>query len=158
MSPNYLSLVLLLFITGLIFAAFHAPSPAMIARVSGQQVGRGMSLYMAAGELGRTVGPLLASWALLTFTLGGMFPIAILGWIASLMIFIRFRGIPVHVEKQTGFRVVIPIARRLFLPLIMITFFRSFLTTGLGVYLPNLLESEGARVGKAGSNLEMSQV
>ena len=156
-APNYLSLVLLLFITGLSIAAFHAPSPAMIARASGQQVGRGMSLYMAAGELGRTVGPLLASWALLTFTLGGMFPIAILGWIASLMIFIRFRGIPVHVEKQTGFRVVIPIARRLFLPLIMITFFRSFLTTGLGVYLPTLLESEGASIWKAGSTLAIYQ-
>src|SRR4030042_1359119 len=57
-APNYLSLVLLLFITGLSMAAFHAPSPAMIARASGQQVGRGMRLYMAAGELGRTVGPL----------------------------------------------------------------------------------------------------
>src|SRR4030065_783582 len=75
LAPNYLSLVILLFITGLSIASFHAPSPAMIARASGHQVGRGMSLYMAAGELGRTVGPLLASWALLTFTLGGMCPI-----------------------------------------------------------------------------------
>src|SRR4030043_2084942 len=41
LAPNYLSLVILLFITGLSIAAFHAPSPAMIARASGQQVGRG---------------------------------------------------------------------------------------------------------------------
>jgi FSR family fosmidomycin resistance protein-like MFS transporter len=155
--PNYLTLAVLLFITGMSIAAFHAPSPAMIARSSGHQVGRGMSLYMAAGELGRTVGPLLASWALLTFTLGWMFPIAIPGWIASLAIFIRFKGIPVHVEKQTGFRELIPIARKLFLPLIGIAFFRSFMITGLGVYLPTLLEGEGASIWKAGTTLAIYQ-
>src|SRR4030042_6715847 len=75
MAPNFISLAILLFVTGLSISAFHAPSPAMIARVSGYQVGRGMSLYMAAGELGRTIGPLVASWGLLTFTLGKMFPL-----------------------------------------------------------------------------------
>lgn len=156
-APSYFSLAILLFITGLSISAFHAPAPALIARASGRQVGRGMSLYMAAGELGRTVGPLLASWGLLTFTLGGMFPIAIPGWIASLAFFIRFKGIPVHVEKQTGFREVLPIARRLFIPLIGIVFFRSFLITGLGVYLPTLMEGEGASIWKAGTTLAIYQ-
>src|SRR4030065_1466299 len=110
-APNFISLAILLFITGLSITAFHSPSPAMIARVSGSQVGKGMSLYMAAGELGRTIGPLIASWGLLTFTLGGMFPIAIPGWVASLIIFIRFKGISVHVEKPIGIREAIPIAR-----------------------------------------------
>lgn len=158
LAPNYLSLAILLFITGISITAFHAPSPAMIARVSGRQVGRGMSLYMAAGELGRTIGPLLASWGLLTFTLEGMYPVAILGWIASLVIFIRFKGVPVHVEKQPGFRAVAPIARRLFLPIIGILFFRSFLITGLGVYLPTLLEAAGASVWKANATLAIYQL
>lgn len=156
-APNYISLVILLFITGMSIAAFHAPSPAMIARASGSRVGRGMSLYMAAGELGRTVGPLLASWGLLTLSLGRMFPIAIPGWIASLAIYIRFTGIPVHVEKQEGFREGLSAARRLFFPLIGIIFFRSFLITGLGVYLPTLLEGEGASIWKAGSTLAIYQ-
>ncbi|OGO14281.1 MAG: hypothetical protein A2029_07280 [Chloroflexi bacterium RBG_19FT_COMBO_47_9] len=157
-APNFISLAILLFITGLSITAFHSPSPAMIARVSGSQVGKGMSLYMAAGELGRTIGPLIASWGLLTFTLGGMFPIAIPGWIASLIIFIRFKGISVHVEKPIGIREAIPIARRLFLPLIGIIFFRSFLITGLGVYLPTLLEGEGASIWKAGTTLAIYQL
>lgn len=157
-TPNYLSLALLLLITGFSIAAFHALAPAMIARSSGQFVGRGMSLFMAAGELGRTVGPLLAAWGLLTFTLHGMFPIAILGWIASLAIFIRFRGIPVHVEKQPGFREILPLARTLFLPLIGIVFLRSLLTTGLGVYLPTLLQGEGASVWRADTTLAIYQL
>jgi FSR family fosmidomycin resistance protein-like MFS transporter len=156
-APNYAILVMLLFITGLSNAAFHALAPAMIARSSGQLIGRGMSLFMAAGELGRTVGPLLASWGLLTFGLHGMFPIAIPGWIASLSIYVRFRGIPVHAEKQTGFGELLPFARRLFLPLFAIMFFRSFLTTSLGVYLPTLLEGEGASIWQAGSTLAIYQ-
>ena len=158
LAPDYLTLAILLFITGLSITSFHAPSPAMIARVSGLQVGRGMSLYMAAGELGRTVGPLLASWGLLRLTLGGMFPIAIPGWIASFFILIRFRGTPVRLVKQSGLRQVLPLARRLFLPLTAIVFFRSFLITGLGVYLPTLLEGEGASILKANSTLAVYQL
>jgi len=158
LPPSYLSLMLLLFITGVSNAAFHALAPAMIARSSGRLVGRGMSLFMAAGELGRTIGPVLASWGLLTFTLQGMFPIAILGWIASLAIFLRFRGFPLHVEKQTGFRELLPFAGRLFLPLFAIMFFRSFLTTALGVYLPTLLEGEGASIWRANSTLALYQL
>ena len=32
-------------------AAFHAPASAMIAKVAGQRVGTGMSIFMATGEL-----------------------------------------------------------------------------------------------------------
>lgn len=157
-TPSYPSLALFLLITGISIAAFHALAPAMIARSSGHYVGRGMSLFMAAGELGRTIGPLLAAWGLLTFSLRGMFPIAIPGWLASLAIFIRFKGIPVHAKKQTGLRQVLPLARRLFLPLIGIVFLRSLITTGLGVYLPTLLSGEGASIWKADSTLAIYQL
>ncbi len=157
LPPSYLSLLIVLFITGLSIASFHAISPAMVARESGDQIGKGMSLFMAAGEMGRTIGPLIAAWALLTFTLRGMFPIAIPGWIASLIIFFRLKDLPVHIQKENGFREVLPAARRLFLPLFGITFFRSFLITGLGVYLPTLLQSHGATVWKADATLAIYQ-
>jgi MFS transporter, FSR family, fosmidomycin resistance protein len=156
-APSYISLLILLFITGLSIAAFHAPSPAMIARASAHQVGKGMSYYMAAGELGRTIGPLVASWGLLTFAFGRMLPLAIPGWIASLVLFFRFKGIAVHVDKQTGFREVIPNALRLFIPIVGIVFLRSFLITGMGVYLPTLLEGEGAGIWKASIALAIYQ-
>ena len=56
-APNYLSLVLLLLATGDSVTAFHAPAPALIGEVSGKYVRRGMSLFMAGGELGRALGP-----------------------------------------------------------------------------------------------------
>jgi FSR family fosmidomycin resistance protein-like MFS transporter len=157
-APNYLSLVILLFITGLSSASFHAISPSMIARSSGKQVGKGMSLFMAAGELGRTIGPLFAAWALLTFTMEKMLPVAIPGWIASLIIYFRYKSIPVHVEMQTGFREVLPLARQLFVPLVALIFFRSFMITGMGVFLPTLLQSEGASIWKADTTLAIYQL
>lgn len=157
-SPSYSSLLFLLFITGLSIAFFHSISPAMVARVSGHQVGRGMSFFMAAGELGRTVAPLVVSWSLLTLTLGKMYPLAILGWVASAIIYFRFRDIPVHVEKQAGLREVLPHASRLFLPLIGITFFRNFLVTGMSFYLPTFLTSEGSGMLRANISLSIFQL
>jgi FSR family fosmidomycin resistance protein-like MFS transporter len=157
-APTYPSLLVLLFITGLCIAAFHAISPAMVARVSGQQIGRGMSFFMAAGELGRAIAPLMVSWALLVFTLGRMLPIAIPGWIASLIIFLRFRGITIHVEKQTGFKQILPLVRKLYIPLFGVAFFRSFLITAMGVYLPTLLTSEGSGIWKANLSLSIYQL
>ncbi|MCA9971831.1 MAG: MFS transporter, partial [Anaerolineales bacterium] len=54
LTADYLLLALLLLAAGVSIAAFHAPAPAMVARVSGRQTGKGMSIFMASGELGRT--------------------------------------------------------------------------------------------------------
>ena len=72
LAPNYLSLAFILLLTGVSIAAFHAPAPAMIGRISGKQVGKGMSYFMASGELARTIGPLVAVWAVSLWTLDGV--------------------------------------------------------------------------------------
>ena len=63
LAPNEYALAILLFISGFSIAAYHALAPAMIGRVAGRQIGKGMSWFMAAGELSRTIGPLIAAWA-----------------------------------------------------------------------------------------------
>jgi FSR family fosmidomycin resistance protein-like MFS transporter len=156
--PNYASLVLLLLITGLSVAAFHAPSPSMVVSVSGKRTGTGMSFYMAAGELGRTLGPLLVAWAVALFTLEGIWRLAILGWIASIIMYNRFRKLTMHVQKQSGFRDMFPAATRLFTPLLLIVFTRTFLVTGVGVYLPTLLTSEGSSIWAASRALAVYQL
>jgi FSR family fosmidomycin resistance protein-like MFS transporter len=86
-----------------------------------------------------------------------MIPLAIPGWIASLILFIRFYGVKVYTEKKTGVSIVLPAALRLFVPMIGIIFFRSFLITGMGVYLPTLLTGEGAGIWKASIALAIYQ-
>jgi FSR family fosmidomycin resistance protein-like MFS transporter len=52
---NYFVVALLMLAGGVSIAAFHAPAPAMIGRLAGKRVGTGMSIFMASGELGRTL-------------------------------------------------------------------------------------------------------
>ncbi|MFV1959979.1 MAG: MFS transporter, partial [Planctomycetota bacterium] len=52
---DYVALAFLLLGMGVSIAAFHAPAPAMIGQIAGRRTGTGMSLFMAAGELARTV-------------------------------------------------------------------------------------------------------
>ena len=156
--PSYASLTLLLLITGLSIAAFHAPSPAMVVSVSGRQYGKGMSFYMAFGELGRTLGPLLATWGVALLSFEGMWRLAILGWLATIVMYFRFRKISMRIQRQSGFREMFPAATRLFIPLFLIVFARSFLVTGLGVYLPTLLNTEGSSLWAAGSALAIYQL
>lgn len=158
LAPNYASLALLLLITGLSVAAFHAPSPAMVTSVSGKQTGTGMSFYMASGELARTVGPLLAAWGVTMFTIQGMWRLAILGWLASIIMYGRFRKLTLRVQKQSGFRQMFPAATHLFIPLLLITLARSFLVTGLGIYLPTLLQGEGASIWASSRALAIYQL
>ena len=92
MANSYVLLALLLFVGGLSSAVFHAPAPAMIGRISGNRVGTGMSFFMAAGELGRTVGPLLVIAAVSWFGLEGIWRVAVFGWLASVFLYWRLRG------------------------------------------------------------------
>lgn len=156
-APNYLALAAILLATGVSVAAFHAPAPAMIAEVSHQKVGQGMSFFMAGGELGRTIGPLLAVWAVSVWTLDGIYRLMVLGWAASLVLFIRFRSIPAPVSTGGSLRAALPSLKTLFLPLLFVTFFRNFLVAGLSVYLPTFMNMEGASLMAAGGALSIYQ-
>jgi MFS family permease len=50
-----------------------------------------------------------------------------------------------------------PAATRLLIPLLLIVFARTFLVTGVGVYLPTLITSEGATIWAASRSLAIYQ-
>jgi FSR family fosmidomycin resistance protein-like MFS transporter len=154
-ANSYTALAILLVLAGFSIAAFHAPAPAMIARVSGHQVGKGMSFFMASGELGRTVGPLLAVWAASFWGLEGIYRLAVIGWAVSAILYIRFRDVPARPQKNVGFRAMIPTAWRLFIPLLFITISRDFLTVSLGTFLPTFMDSQGVSLWLAGGALSI---
>jgi FSR family fosmidomycin resistance protein-like MFS transporter len=154
-ASNYVSLAIILFTTGISVACFHVPAPAMIARVSGNQVGKGMSFFMAAGELSRSVGPLLAVWAVSMWTLDGFYRVVVLGWAASLILYFKLRDVPARVEQPMGFRSIIPLLRSVFLPLFVIMFFRIFLRESLTTFLPTYMNIEGANLWLAAGALSI---
>jgi FSR family fosmidomycin resistance protein-like MFS transporter len=155
LAPNYLTLAIILLAAGVSIAAFHAPAPPMIARISGNRLGKGMSLFMAGGELGRTVGPLLVVWAVSIWTLDGYFRIMVLGWATSLVLFWRLREVPARPDKRQSLRAILPAVRRLFVPLLGIVVPRAFMLTALAVYLPTFMSRQGASLWVAGASLSI---
>jgi len=145
---TYFILALLLLATGVSIASFHAPAPAMIARMAGTRVGRGMSIFMASGELGRTVGPLMAVAAIATWGLSediaGIWRLSAIGWLASAFLYWRLRNIPAQPERPENeqFRDVLPRIRGLFLILVWLMLPRHFMLAGLTIYLPTFMSHQ----------------
>ncbi|MBL7163729.1 MAG: MFS transporter [Anaerolineales bacterium] len=155
LAPNYLSLAFLFLLVGLSAAAFHAPAPAMIARISGRRIGLGMSLFMAAGELGRTLGPIIAISAVAAWSLDGIYRLIVIGWASSFVLLWRFRMVSSkdHLKKPGHLRALLPSIRTFFLPLAFITLSRAFLTASITTLLPTFLKGEGATFAMAGISL-----
>jgi MFS transporter, FSR family, fosmidomycin resistance protein len=159
LTSNYLVLVLLFFCAGISIAAFHATAPAMIGRVSGRKVGLGMSLFMAGGELAYTLGPLLAVWAVTTWTLDGYWRIVVIGWSASLILLWRLKsdgkGLAAKQEKPGSLRLIMPQLAATFIPLTFINLFRHPLMESMSTYLPTYLSGRGASLWLAGASLSI---
>ncbi|MBP6804789.1 MAG: MFS transporter [Chloroflexi bacterium] len=139
LTPTYLSLALLLLASGISIACFHAPAPAMVANISGKRVGKGMSIFMASGELGRTVGPVVAAAGVAWWGLEGMWRLMFVGWAVSVILYFRLRHVaatPARDPAQTALASMWPAARRVFLPLLWIMTGGMLLQVALTTYLP----------------------
>ncbi len=155
LMPTYSAAAVLLLAMGVSVAAFHAPAPAAIARIAGRSTGKGMSWFMAAGEMGRTLGPLLAVWAVSAWTLEGMWPVMLLGWAASGILLWRLQGVDVQPPKQESIRPILSRMGRVFLPLVFIVLFRNMLAVEVSTYMPTFLRQRGAALWLAGGALSI---
>jgi FSR family fosmidomycin resistance protein-like MFS transporter len=90
---SYLALAFLLLAVGVSVAAFHAPAGAMIGELAGNRVGAGMSIFMAAGELARTFGPIVAVAGVGWLGLEGLWRLSFVGWAVSGILFWRLHNI-----------------------------------------------------------------
>jgi FSR family fosmidomycin resistance protein-like MFS transporter len=139
LAPSYAVLTLLLLAAGISIAAFHAPAPAMIGRLAGNRVGKGMSIFMAGGELGRTLGPVVAVAGVGWFGLEGIWRLAFVGWAVSGILYLRLRDIaPVEARAVAAadLGALLPDLLRVFGPLIWLVSARVLLLVSLTVYLP----------------------
>ncbi len=161
LAPGYLAVAMLLFATGISVAMFHAPAPAMIARVSGFQVGTGMSFFMAAGEMARAVGPIVVAGGVTWFGLEGIWRLAVVGWLTSAFLYWRLRHISARSSTQRHASVssAWPIARRVFPPLIWLMLGRVFMMAALTTYLPLFVSDElGGSLWLAAASLTILEI
>ena len=156
MASSFWLLAVMLFATGASAAAFHVPAPAVIGRIAGAQVGKGMSFFMAAGELARAAGPLIVTWGLAEWTLEGIWRLAAIGWIASGVLFWRLRNVSTKSNRKRGaLREALPEFKRLFLPLAGLMLLRNPLITGMNLFLVVMLEREGYPLEQASAALSV---
>jgi len=145
LAPSYGVVCVLLSTAGFSAAVFHVPGPVMIARVSGSQVGKGMSFFMAAGEFARTVGPLVAVAAVALWGFEGSYPVMIIGLIASGLLYWRLRHATIHCEKRRDSSVVKTwqAMQHVLIPLTCLVVARALMVASLGAFLPTFLVSQG---------------
>jgi FSR family fosmidomycin resistance protein-like MFS transporter len=159
-APVYGVVCLLLLMAGLSTAVFHVYGPVMIARAAGDKLGRGMSFWMTAGELARTVGPLVAVWAVSLWTIEGIYPVASLGLAASVFLWLtleRGQRKPVKIGA-VRFRHVWQKMRGVMLPLSFIIFSRACVAATLVAFLPTYMVHRGASLFLGGASLSVLEL
>ncbi len=134
--PTYGTAALLLFCVGVNIMAFHAPAPAMIAHVAGDKVGRGMSFFMAAGELARSVGPLLVGFGVTEWGMQGLWRLMFFGWLSSAVLFWRLRDVSARRERRKGkSKPMLKRFARVFGPLLGVMLLRNMAASSLGIFM-----------------------
>ncbi len=153
LPTSYPLLALIILLAGISVVTFHAPAPAMVARASGSRIGKGMGWFMAGGELGRTVGPLVAVWAVSFWGLEGIYRVAVIGWLTTIVLFLRLPESKAEKRSLGSLESLKPKLLTLILPLAFIIFFRMFLAVSMTTYLPTYMDMKGASLWMAGGFL-----
>lgn len=158
LAPSYVVLALLLAVAGLNTAGLHAVAPAMAGRLSGEHLGRGMGLWMMAGELGRTIGPLVIVSAVSLFTLRGTVWLLPLGVATTAMLLLRLRSVsdgPPMLQEDIAWGTALRRMAPVMVPVAGIMLVRGLMQAAITSYLPTFLTLEGESLWFAGASLSL---
>ncbi len=159
--PSYLSLAILIFISGIGSSLFHVPTPVMMKVVSGKKPGVGMGFYMFGGEFARTIGPIIALWALDIWGFAGMFRLIPAGLVSSALLFYRFKNTDLRQNfnksgKNEGSHLnVFKTHIGILIPIALVTFVRGGMKSIFTYYLIGYLSNIGWGNWKAGFGLSV---
>ncbi len=148
-------LAVLMFTCGISGAAFHVTAPVLMRRVSGNQIGRGMSYFMFGGEIARTLGPLLITAAVSWWGLEGTWRLIPFGLVASLLLFFNLQSIDKSLIKQFQKKSKTHLSKSIreiapfFVLVTPILLFRGFSKTALTLFLPSYMVDSGASIKTA---------
>ncbi len=157
-APGYVALALMLLVTGLSVAAFHATAPVAIGYLSGNRLGRGMGFWMVGGELGRTLGPLVVVSALAVMSLQSMAFLSLAGIATSVILYFRLSDVPLRTRgdgEQVPWQMAVRAMRGLMLVLAGLVALRSMMVMSMTIFLPLFLVEEGANLWLAGAALSI---
>ena len=162
LAPSYAILAVLLLLAGVSSAVWHGIGPGLSGRLSARKrLGRDMAFWMAGGEVGYSLGPLLVVSVVRWLGLKNTPWMTIIGVMGSLLLFFRLRKIPKSEARQENKQVPLWQAlvsmRRVMLPVMGLVVLRSFALAALGSFLPTFLSEEGTGFWLAGAALTIYQ-
>ena len=156
-APTFYLGLLFCLIAGLSSASMHSILPALVARLSGKQVGRGMSLWMVGGEIGIMLGPILVASTISLFSIKATPWLMIPGIAVSIALeHFTLKTCPIIMSTPT-IQPKIPMKEMLaiMLPLAGVMLMRSPLRTASEIYLPVYLIEEGVNKFLASTSISL---
>ena len=158
-ANGYAALAVLLTLTGISVALLHISAPVLVRQYSANALGRGMSFFMIGGETARTVGPVIAVWAVSTLGLRGIWPLMIVGIAASFMIWFqlaRQKKTKIKTTKKfVSFMQMLGSMRGIFSAAFGIMTARAFMHVCISTYLPTYLYNNGSSLWLSGISLSV---
>ncbi|MEA2101788.1 MAG: MFS transporter [Thermodesulfobacteriota bacterium] len=157
MASGYGCLIILLLAAGISVAALHVSAPVITAELSGNAVGKGMSLFMVGGEMARTLAPLMAVWATSVFGLEGIWHLMFVGWTASAILWWRLGRKRNKGQKKNAasLRVMIRQMRMVMTGVFGVLVARAFLASSITTYLVTFIYDQGHSLWFAGACLSV---
>ncbi len=158
LTSTPLIMMAMLVFAGLSSAALHAIGPALNSKHAGKRLGRGMSFWVNAGTLGYALGALLLVSAYDLVGLSGLPILAILGAIASVLIWVGLKGADTsaaasRTQKSTpkDWGNIL----KIMLPIVFIIATRAMMTAMLSTYFPAFLRERGASTWVSGAGMTL---
>jgi FSR family fosmidomycin resistance protein-like MFS transporter len=152
-ADGFTTLLVLAALAGLGAAAFHPLGAANAARVSGEQQGSGMSIFLIGGNTGFAVGPLLAGtvFAAAGVRGTGFLPLVAIVLAPALYLSLSRSSFPSASSDHSTTQPTSGSPRRQvgligILALMIVIFSRSWVHTSLITYLPQFYKTVGAPV------------
>ena len=142
LTHSYPLLCLMLLAAGVSASMYHVVGPVFIARFSGDRVGRGMAVWMVAGELGRSLGPVVAAGAAGILGFEYVWVLMFFGIAASVVLYFQLRDVPPMVRTHASSLTVAGTWKELspvMVPMTGLLAARAFLTGTLAGYLPTYM-------------------
>jgi FSR family fosmidomycin resistance protein-like MFS transporter len=156
LAPSYPVALLLMVAVGISSALINATLPALIHQLSGNQVGKGMSIWVVEAEVGFLFGPIIITLLLTYATIHTLPWLMIAGILVSLILNVLLKDIP-YQQHEDSKQISISFKHLLtvMFPIGGIIMTRSLLRTGTEVFLPVYLTDMGAELWYSGTALSI---
>uniref|UniRef100_UPI002621403B MFS transporter n=1 Tax=Desulfurobacterium sp. TaxID=2004706 RepID=UPI002621403B len=159
-APNYIVLLIFLFLAGISAQIFHIATPSIVKEVT-PKMGFGMSAFMVGGELARTVAPLIATAAVSLWGVEGLWKTIVFAVFASAFLWWQLNRLNVDFkpEKTRSFNLETLLQyRSFFLPIAGFMLFQNFAKLFFSFYLPVYLVHKGETLSEANLSLSFFQL